>query len=156
MHTEHWLEGENEECKDWCQELWLLGHTQSQLQLGVREVMAGIIGQLTANARKRKDTKIVASDKCMYYIPEFQSTGFNPYLHNKYLRNRARIQAENEQNQAEFLDICEFELVGGLKKILLKRGCAVPSSGFDSYFLFWSVNLLTVTKNWLTDGQINR
>ena len=80
--------------------------------------MAGIIGQLTANARKRKDTKIVASDKCMYYIPEFQSTGFNPYLHNKYLRNRARIQAENEQNQAEFLDFCEFELVGGLKKIL--------------------------------------
>ena len=102
----------------------MLGHTQSELHLGVRKIMAGIIGQLTANARKRKDTKIVASDKCMYYIPEFHSTGFNPSLHNKYLRNRTRIQAENEQNQAEILDICDFELVGEMNKMFASWGWA--------------------------------
>ena len=73
--------------------------------------MAGIIGQLTANARKRKDTKIVPSDKCMYYIQDFHPSGFNPSLHNKYLRNRARILEENEKSYSEYVDICHLKLV---------------------------------------------
>ena len=50
--------------------------------------MAGIIGQLTANARKRKDAKVIESDKCVYWLPEFEQFGFNPVLHNNYVRNK--------------------------------------------------------------------
>ena len=66
--------------------------------------MAGIIGQITANARKRKDAKNINSDKCMYHIPQFDTNGFNPMLHNSYVRNRARIQTENIINVEENIE----------------------------------------------------
>ena len=56
--------------------------------------MAGIIGQLTAHARKRKESKKIHSDKCMYKLPTFDSNGFNPQLHNSYVRNCARFQVD--------------------------------------------------------------
>ena len=49
-------------------------------------IMAGIIGQLTANARARSSRK-VRSDKCTYN---------NPILHNSYVRNRTRMEARKE------------------------------------------------------------
>ena len=57
--------------------------------------MAGIIGQLTANARARSSRK-VRSDKCTYNIPEFDRGGFVPILHNSYVRNRTRMEARKE------------------------------------------------------------
>ena len=73
------------------------------MHLGVRETMAGIIGQITANARNRKDIKIVPSDKSTYYIPDFHPSGFDPLVHNKYLRNRARLMADMEINYTGYL-----------------------------------------------------
>ena len=73
--------------------------------------MAGIIGQLTANARKRKDTKPVKSDKSMYSIPEFDRNGFNPSIHNNYVRNRERREAKMDLNPSENQNIRKKELV---------------------------------------------
>ena len=70
--------------------------------------MAGIIGQLTANARKRKDAKTVNSDKCMYHLQEFDRHGFDPSTHNKYVRHRQRMEAEIDRSQAEYLENCEL------------------------------------------------
>ena len=61
--------------------------------------MAGIIGQLTANARKRKERQTVRSDKSTYYIPEFDRNGFNPSLHNKFMRIRKQMDASNLQRR---------------------------------------------------------
>ena len=77
-------------------------------------VMAGIIGQLTAAARKRKDAKIINSDKCMYTIPEFDPNGFDPLVHNSYVSNRARMEEEMELNQTDYGDVCKLEAVCGL------------------------------------------
>ena len=92
-----------------------LVHTQLVTAPGnTYSVMAGIIGQLTAAARKRKDAKTINSDKCMYTIPEFDPHGFDPMVHNSYVRNRARMEAEMEQNQTEYADVCKLEAVCGL------------------------------------------
>ena len=89
-----------------------LVHTQSVPAPGdTYPVMAGIIGQLTAAARKRKDAKIINSDKCMYTIPEFDPNGFDPLVHNSYVRNRARMEVEMEQNLTEYEDGCKLEAV---------------------------------------------
>ena len=75
-------------------------------------LMAGIIGQLTANARKIRNTKKIRSDKCMYQIPEFSRTGFVPLDHNRYLRNRTRVLAMRETEQEEEdIKILEIEKV---------------------------------------------
>ena len=63
--------------------------------------MAGIIGQLTANARRRKGVRRIHSDKCMYSIPEFDRNGFNPQVHNSFVRNRRRMEAENMDSEEE-------------------------------------------------------
>ena len=73
--------------------------------------MAGIIGQLTANARKRKEGKPVKSDKSMYSIPEFDRNGFNPSIHNKYVRNRERRETKMDLNSSENENTREKDLV---------------------------------------------
>ena len=72
--------------------------------------MAGIIGQLTANARKRKDAKTVNSDKCMYHLQEFDRHGFDPSTHNKYVRHRERMEAEIDRSQSEYLETVSWVL----------------------------------------------
>ena len=52
--------------------------------------MAGIIGNMTAQARLRRGRKEVTSSKCVYSLEPFPSTGFRPELHNKYVRLRTR------------------------------------------------------------------
>ena len=52
--------------------------------------MAGIIGQITAQARVRRLKKRISADKCNYILPPFSSTGFQPSLHNNYVRNQIR------------------------------------------------------------------
>ena len=52
--------------------------------------MAGIIGQITAQARVRRLKKKISADKCNYILPAFSSTGFQPGLHNNYVRNQIR------------------------------------------------------------------
>ena len=61
--------------------------------------MAGIIGQLTASARRRNDANKINSDKCMYHLPAFDQNGFNPLVHNSYARNRARLLAGMDINE---------------------------------------------------------
>ena len=73
--------------------------------------MAGIIGQLTANARKRKEAKPVKSDKSMYSIPKFDRNGFNPSIHNNYVRNRERREAKMDLNSSENQNTREKDLV---------------------------------------------
>jgi hypothetical protein len=84
---------------------WLLVTSLSYLS------MAGIIGQLTANARKRKDAKTISSDKSTYHIPEFNPNGFNPMVHNSYVRNHARIAAQMDNNNVEYMEVCKVERV---------------------------------------------
>ena len=69
--------------------------------------MAGIIGQLTANARKRKDAKRIRSDKCMYNIHEFDRNGFSPVIHNKYVKNRVRLEGQKVNQEQEALVVVE-------------------------------------------------
>ena len=76
--------------------------------------MAGIIGQLTANARRRKDTKRIRSDKCMYNIPEFDRNGFSPVIHNNYVKNRVRMEGQKVDEEQEAL------VVGQEKKMVRK------------------------------------
>ena len=52
--------------------------------------MAGIIGQITAQARVRRLKKKISADKCNYILPPFSSRGFQPGLHNNYVRNQIR------------------------------------------------------------------
>ena len=77
--------------------------------------MAGIIGQLTANARRRKDAKRLRSDKCMYNIPEFDRNGFSPVIHNNYVKNRARMEGKKVGEEQEAM------VVGQEKKMVRKN-----------------------------------
>ena len=77
--------------------------------------MAGIIGQLTANARKRKDAKRIRSDKCMYNIHEFDRNGFSPVIHNKYVKNRVRLEGQKVDEEQEAM------VVGQEKKMVRKN-----------------------------------
>ena len=52
--------------------------------------MAGIIGNMTAQARLRRGRKEITSSKCVYTLDPFPEHGFRPELHNKYVRVRAR------------------------------------------------------------------
>jgi hypothetical protein len=73
--------------------------------------MAGIIGQLTANARRRKDTKRIRSDKCMYNIPEFDRNGFSPDIHNNYVKNRVRLEGKKIDEEQEAMVVQEKKMV---------------------------------------------
>ena len=52
--------------------------------------MAGIIGNMTAQARLRRGRKEITSSKCVYTLDPFPEHGFRPELHNMYVRVRAR------------------------------------------------------------------
>ena len=65
--------------------------------------MAGLIAQLTAAARKRKQKKDIGTNKCMYSLPPFDRNGFKAEVHNEYLvemrlwgEQQAREAAENK------------------------------------------------------------
>ena len=49
--------------------------------------MAGIIAQLNAANRRRKNRKFreISNEKCVYQIPPFSSGAFDPPRHNKWL-----------------------------------------------------------------------
>ena len=66
--------------------------------------MAGIVGQLTVNARNRKNRKKFQSDKCMYNIQEFDRNGYDPMIHNRYVRNIAMVEVEKEMQDTVKLD----------------------------------------------------
>ena len=51
--------------------------------------MAGIIGNMTAQARLRRGRKEITSSKCVYTLDPFPDHGFRPELHNNYVRVRA-------------------------------------------------------------------
>ena len=63
--------------------------------------MAGIIGQITAQARVRRARKKVLSDKCTYQLQPFGSHGFDPRLHNNYVRTRIRNTIKRKQEEEE-------------------------------------------------------
>ena len=58
--------------------------------------MAGIIGNMTAQARLRRGRKEITSSKCVYTLDPFPEHGFRPELHNKYVRVRARGNIKEE------------------------------------------------------------
>lgn len=64
--------------------------------------MAGIIGNMTAQARLRRGRKEITSGKCVYTLDPFTELGFRPEVHNKYVRLRASLaRADTGQNQAQ-------------------------------------------------------
>jgi hypothetical protein len=69
--------------------------------------MAGVIAQLTANARKRKKENIVDSGKSVYILPHFHQYGFRPSFENLFIMNRRRL---NLKNQIETKMIEDFHL----------------------------------------------
>ena len=77
--------------------------------------MAGIIGQITAQARVRRLKKRISADKCNYILPPFSSTGFQPSLHNNYVRNQIRntkIREEEEEDKILQKELDDYEKVG--------------------------------------------
>ena len=79
--------------------------------------MAGIIGNMTAQARLRRGRKEVESNKCVYTLHPFSSAGFRPERDNKYLAAcQNRIDMENlvrESGDCEELDREDLrEIVG--------------------------------------------
>ena len=53
--------------------------------------MAGIIGNMTAQARLRRGRKEITSGKCVYTLDPFPQHGFRPELHNKYVLVKASL-----------------------------------------------------------------
>ena len=102
--------------------------------------MAGIIGQLTANARARSSRK-VRSDKCTYNIPEFDRGGFVPILHNSYVRNRTRMEARKEVKVLKVPDAMETQpkpltFQDIIRDILIINGIIfILPLGFLTYFV---------------------
>ena len=58
--------------------------------------MAGVIAQLTANARKRCRENIIDSTKCVYILPHFHQYGFRPNFDNIFIVRRARHDIINQ------------------------------------------------------------
>ena len=80
--------------------------------------MAGIIGQITAQARVRRLKKRISADKCNYILPPFSSTGFQPSLHNNYVRNQIRNTKEGRGRGLRiFLNLFIFRLEKRKKRI---------------------------------------
>ena len=77
--------------------------------------MAGIIGQITAQARVRRARKKVLSDKCTYQLQPFGSHGFDPKLHNNFVRTRIRnnsIRRKQDEEEERFKkEMEEYEKV---------------------------------------------
>ena len=78
--------------------------------------MAGLIAQLTAAARKRKNKKDIGTNKCMYSLEPFDRNGFKKEVHNEYLvemrtwnEQQTRVAVENKmilEHWARFQVIC--------------------------------------------------
>ena len=65
--------------------------------------MAGLIAQLTAAARKRKNKKDIGTNKCTYSLEPFDRNGFKADVHNEYLvemrmwrEQQTRVAAEDK------------------------------------------------------------
>ena len=63
--------------------------------------MAGIIGNMTAQARMRRFRKDILSDKCVYKLAPFSASGFNPEIDNKYIETRIRNRTEIKRKLEE-------------------------------------------------------
>ena len=63
--------------------------------------MAGIIGNMTAQARMRRFRKDILSDKCVYKLEPFSASGFNPEIDNKYIETRIRNRTEIKRKVEE-------------------------------------------------------
>ena len=72
--------------------------------------MAGIIGQLTANARKRRGTSTIVIEKCAYILPPFHSYGYSPGVDNVYVVCRAKVQIEQEFHDKNIKHLQEWFL----------------------------------------------
>ena len=48
--------------------------------------MAAIIAQLTRAARRKRSRRTYGTSKCLYSLDPFDRNGFNPILHNRFLR----------------------------------------------------------------------
>ena len=83
--------------------------------------MAGIIGQITAQARVRRARKKVLSDKCTYHLQPYSSHGFDPRLHNNYVRTRIRNNIRRKQEEEEEMFRKEMEKYEKVDKIHVKR-----------------------------------
>ena len=68
--------------------------------------MAGVIGQLTANARKRRREAVIDSSKCVYVLPVFHSHGYSPSNDNQFVLRRARVEEriQSEKSDIRFLE----------------------------------------------------
>ena len=93
--------------------------------------MAGIIGNMTAQARLRRGRKEITSSKCVYTLEPFPMHGFRPELHNMYMRVRARRDIKEDQipeerntvlekvKEISFLNnnnyLSSFKILGGKK-----------------------------------------
>ena len=73
--------------------------------------MAGVIGQLTANARKRRRENVIDSSKCVYVLPYFHPHGFAPKSDNQFAIRRARydIKVQIEISDINFIQNWHFE-----------------------------------------------
>ena len=71
--------------------------------------MAGIIGSMTAQARLRRGRKEVLSDKCVYELQPFDTHGFDPKVHNKYVWRRDESGLERQQKARREFDERQIE-----------------------------------------------
>ena len=63
--------------------------------------MAGIIGNMTAQARLRRGRKEILSDKCVYELKPFAEFGFDADKHNKFIETRIRNKTEVKRKLEE-------------------------------------------------------
>ena len=92
--------------------------------------MAGVIGQLTANARKRRRENVIDSSKCVYVLPYFHPHGFAPKSDNQFAIRRARyeftvqIQRNIDMYETNFIEKWHFEKQVFLHvQLMIKRFC---------------------------------
>ena len=72
--------------------------------------MAGIIGNMTAQKRARRDRKDILSNKCVYELQPFSSYGFHSDKHNKYIEARVRYRAKCKKKAEEEKVLYETQL----------------------------------------------
>ena len=99
--------------------------------------MAGIIAQLTRSARERGNKvtrhwilsnrcsdfsilqKYYGANKCLYTLERFDTNGFNPTLHNKFVVEREK-QAQRQKDKTG--NLFEFVIQGSIFHATLKGG----------------------------------
>ena len=84
--------------------------------------MAGIIGNMTAQKRLRRDRKEILSDKCVYELSPFSTHGFQPETHNIYMaacvrkRMKTKKRLEDQElftdgDSTEDVEVKDIELI---------------------------------------------